>query len=114
MPHLAVTWHRRSDASAPNCELQVLVGSARGCCPRPGTCRTFPGTCVRSIPADNRARAGDMRRAFRPAFRIESPFDAILGQPVLEHGAAVVEDDGVGLALRRTQYTTDHLAVEAH
>jgi hypothetical protein len=26
------------------------------------------------------------------------------------HGTAVIEDDGVGLAVRRPQYPTDHLA----
>src|SRR5215469_482329 len=33
----------------------------------------------------------------------------VLGQTMAEHGAAVIEDDRVGLAVSRTQHTTDHL-----
>src|SRR5262249_17003416 len=45
---------------------------------------------------------------------IEGPFDMVLGQAVLEYGAAVVEHDCITLSLDRPQHATDHLRVQPH
>ena len=55
-----------------------------------------------------------MRRTLGAAIRIERPVNSILNEAVPEDGAAVIEDDGVGLAFGRTQYPADHLAIEPH
>ena len=51
---------------------------------------------------------------FGASIRIERPLDRILDEAVAEHGAAVIEHDGVGLAVGRSQHAADHLPVQAH
>ena len=55
-----------------------------------------------------------MRWALGAPIGIERPLDAILGEAVTEHGAGMIEDDRVGLAIGRAQHAADHLAIEPH
>src|SRR5262249_3028224 len=50
-----------------------------------------------------------VRRGCGAAIDIERPLDMVLGQTVAKHGAGMVEDHGVGLAISRAQDATDHL-----
>src|SRR5262249_22120803 len=55
-----------------------------------------------------------LRGSDRTSIDGERPFDAILGEAVAVHGAAMVENHCVGLALIRPQHSADHLAVKSH
>lgn len=52
--------------------------------------------------------------ALGAAIRIQCPINPIFGKTVPKDGAGMIEDDGVGLAFGGTQYSPDHLAIEAH
>src|SRR5262249_12643886 len=55
-----------------------------------------------------------LRGSDRTSIDGERPFDAILGEAVAVHGAAMVENHCIGLALIRPQHSADHLAVKSH
>jgi hypothetical protein len=44
----------------------------------------------------------------------EGPYDTILNETMPMHRPAVVDDNGIGLAVERPQDTADHLAIEPH
>src|SRR5262249_18246274 len=55
-----------------------------------------------------------MRWGLSTLVGIERPFDMVFRQTMMEDGAAVIEDDAIGLAVCRTQTASDHLAIEPH
>ena len=55
-----------------------------------------------------------MFRVGRAKVRIQRPGYRVLDEPMSEHGAAVVEHDGVNLARSRPQHAADHLPEQAH
>src|SRR5262249_23042339 len=50
-----------------------------------------------------------MRWGNRVTIGGERPLDIVLGQPMTEHGAAMIENDAIALAVGRPQATADHL-----
>src|SRR5262249_45008272 len=56
----------------------------------------------------------DVSRAGCLALWIQRPRHPVFGQSVMEDGAAVIENDSIGLAVSRTQAASDHLAEQAH
>jgi len=55
-----------------------------------------------------------MRRRDGTVLGIECPFDSVFGETVTKHGAAMVEDDAIGLTFGWAQTASDHLPEKSH
>src|SRR5262249_20840408 len=55
-----------------------------------------------------------MRWGLSTPIGIQRPFDMVFRRTMAEDGAAVIEDDAIGLAVGRTQTASDHLAIQPH
>src|SRR4029077_9877615 len=55
-----------------------------------------------------------MHRTFGAAIGVERPLDRVFDEAVEEYCAAVIEHDGIGLGIGRTQDAPDHLPIQAH
>jgi hypothetical protein len=71
------------------------------------------GAALRALnkPRVAAGKASGVRRAYGELVRAQCPCDWVLNKTVSEYGAAMVEDDGVGLARCRAQNPPDHLPV---
>ena len=85
-----------------------MIGKVR----RPhGSSRT---SCTPGAGSSSQHAAGRYASGSRRLIGIERPFDAVLGESVPEHGAAVIENNCIGLIGNGRRTRPDHLPIQTH